>query len=138
MLIDTCALIWLVLGARMAPGAVTAINRAAATGSLFISTISAWEVGLLGRGRPGRHPTLDALPDTKTWFNRAVHTTRAREARLTAAMAADAASLPGTPPADPCDRMILSTARHLNIPVITRDGRMLDYAAAGHVKLIGC
>jgi len=42
-------------------------------------------------------------------------------------------NLPGTFHADPADRMIIATARHSGIPLLTADRAILDYGAAGHV-----
>jgi PIN domain nuclease of toxin-antitoxin system len=39
---------------------------------------------------------------------------------------------------DPADQMIVATARHLGIPVVTRDARILAYARRGHVAAIRC
>ena len=45
--------------------------------------------------------------------------------------------LPGSPPADPADRMLIATARRRGLTLVTADRRILDYAAAGHVQVIG-
>ncbi|MEM1198508.1 MAG: PIN domain-containing protein [Pseudomonadota bacterium] len=46
--------------------------------------------------------------------------------------------LPGLPPNDPADRIIIATARHYGYTVITRDRQILAYAAAGHVHAQDC
>ena len=46
--------------------------------------------------------------------------------------------LPGTPPRDPADRIILATARDLGCTLITRDRALLDYGAQGHARVVGC
>ena len=48
------------------------------------------------------------------------------------------AFLPGSPPRDPADRIIAATARALGHNVITRNGELTKYAAAGHLEIIGC
>ncbi len=67
LLLDTHAIIWLVLEEPMAPAARVGIERAAATGSVLVSPVSAWEVGLLATRR--RQP-LAFRPDPVTWFER--------------------------------------------------------------------
>ena len=47
-----------------------------------------------------------------------------------------AARLPGDLHPHPADRMIVSTARHVNAALITRDERLLRYAAAGWIKAV--
>ena len=39
---------------------------------------------------------------------------------------------------DPADHLIVAMARRLGIPVETSDGRLLAYAALGHVRAIAC
>jgi PIN domain nuclease of toxin-antitoxin system len=46
--------------------------------------------------------------------------------------------LPGELHADPADRLLIATARQLGVPLVTRDRRILDYAAQGHVDAIPC
>ena len=61
-----------------------------------------------------------------------------KTAPFTPEIAIDASSLPGNLHGDPADRLIISTARHLGIPVVTRDQRMIAYAAAGHIQVVPC
>ena len=39
---------------------------------------------------------------------------------------------------DPADRLLVATARALDVPILTRDRKILDYAEAGRVKAIAC
>lgn len=55
---------------------------------------------------------------------------------VTRAIAVNAGLLPQCDHRDPGDRIVLATARALACPVVTSDGRMLDYAKAGHVHAI--
>ena len=48
------------------------------------------------------------------------------------------AVLPGEVHGDPGDRLILATAQHLGVPVVTRDRRMVRYAATGLVGVVEC
>jgi PIN domain nuclease of toxin-antitoxin system len=36
------------------------------------------------------------------------------------------------------DRLIVATARHLRLPVVTRDRKIISHAHAGHVSVIPC
>ena len=47
ILLDTCALIWAVNRDPMSAQALKSIRRAAKAGELFLSPVSAWEIGIL-------------------------------------------------------------------------------------------
>jgi PIN domain nuclease of toxin-antitoxin system len=51
---------------------------------------------------------------------------------------ADSCALPGKPPNDPADRIIIATARESDMTIVTRDRLILDYARAGHVRAMAC
>lgn len=135
LLLDTCAIIWMVLKEPMAPAAVAAITRSASTGSLLVSPISGWEVGLLATRR--RAP-LSFRPDAVTWFERLLSRPGIRPVELEHRAAVSAAFLPGKLHDDPADRLLVATARDLGVPLVTRDRRILAYAAQGHVEAIAC
>jgi PIN domain nuclease of toxin-antitoxin system len=137
ILLDTCAVIWLANGELSQP-TVEIIVKAAMAGGVFVSPISAWEVGLLSRPKLNRSPSLTFLPDPKTWFARFMTGAGIKEAPFSSGIAIEASWLPGELHGDPGDRLIIATARTLQIPVITRDSKILDYAHNGHVIAIAC
>ena len=57
---------------------------------------------------------------------------------ITPAIAIDSSYLPGDLHADPMDRLVVATARHLGVPIVTRDRKMIAYADGGHVGVIPC
>jgi PIN domain nuclease of toxin-antitoxin system len=138
VLLDTCAVIWLATGDPLAASAKAAIINAGLADGIFVSPVSAWEVGLLSRPKPRRSTLLQFLPDPKTWFARVMAGPGIREAPLTPEIAVDASYLPGDLHGDPADRLIVATARHLGVPVVTRDRRIIDYSQGGHVQVIAC
>ena len=138
VLLDTCAVIWLANGDPMESSATAAIVHAGSADGVFVSPVSAWEVGLLSRPRAGRGLALRFMPDPKTWFARLIAGPGIREAPFTPNIAIDASFLPGQLHGDPGDRLLVTSARHLGIPIVTRDRRIIDYARAGHVKVIPC
>lgn len=135
MLLDTCALIWLIHGEAMASGAIDALEERARVGQLLVSPVSGWEVGLLAT-RPRR--PLQFLPTPDVWFERVLVRPGVRRADLSIEIGLAAAFLPGRLHRDPADRLLVAQARALDVPIVTRDRRILTYADQGHVKAIGC
>lgn len=134
ILLDTCALIWLVQDEQLAPPSVDALRMAHERGShVFLSPISAWEVGLLvSRGR------LQLLMSPQSWFSRASEAPGVRLAGMSPDLLIASSFLPGKPPRDPADRIIAATARDLGATLMTRDKTLLDYGKHGHVKVMRC
>lgn len=138
VLLDTCAVIWLANGDALASSATAAILHAGAADGIFVSPVSAWEVGLLSKPRAGRNLAVQFMPDAKTWFARVMAGPGLREASLTSEIAIDASFLPGELHGDPADRLIVTSARHLGVPVVTRDRRIIAYGRVGYVQVIPC
>lgn len=138
LLLDTCAVIWVANGDALALAALEAIDRAGQLGAIFVSPISAWEIGLLSQPKIPRRSALQFLPDPKSWFARFMAVPGITAAPLSAAIAIDASHLPGILHGDPADRLLLATARDLDVPIVTRDQRMIAYASAGHTRAIAC
>lgn len=136
LLLDTCAVIWLANGNLSQPVADAIILAGLAAG-VFVSPISAWEVGMLSNPR-GNRPALQFLPDPKAWFARVMAGPAIREAALTPGIAVDASYLPGGMRGDPADRLLVATARHLGIPLVTRDARIIAYGEQGFVQVLPC
>jgi len=138
VLLDTCALIWLANGDPMTSVATAAIVHAGLADGVFVSPVSAWEVGLLSKPKSGRNATVRFMPDPKTWFARVMAGPGIRGASLTPGIAIDASFLPGELHGDPGDRLIVATARYLGVPIVTRDRRIAAYGQDGHVQIIPC
>jgi PIN domain nuclease of toxin-antitoxin system len=138
VLLGTCAVIWLANAENLTARVVETIRHAGRIGGIFVSTASAWEIGLLSRPRTNRRPVPAFIPDPKTWFARFLAGPGIREAVITPAIAIDASYLPGDFHADPTDRLIVATARHLGMPVVTSDRKIIAYAEAGHVGVVAC
>ena len=103
---------------------------------IFVSTASAWEIGLLSRSKPNRAPRLVFHPDPKTWFADVLALPDLRLAGLTPSIAIDSCHLPGQMHGDPADRLIIATARHLGAPIVTGDRKIIQYAQAGFVDVV--
>lgn len=138
VLLDTCAVIWLANGDPLAEGALSRIVEAGTRAGIYVSTASAWEIGMLSKPRAGRGPALQLMPDAKTWFARFMKGAGIREAAITPSIAIDSSHLPGELHGDPGDRLIIATARDLGVPIVTRDRKIMAYAEAGFVEVIAC
>ena len=136
LLLDTHALVWTAAG-TLESAAADAIVAAAQTGGVLVSSVSAWELGLLARPRAGA-PRLRLAPTPEAWFETLLAQGGFTEAPLTIDIALAASRLPGDFHHDPADRLLVATARELDIPLVTRDRRILDYGEAGHLRTIPC
>ncbi|MDP1731075.1 MAG: type II toxin-antitoxin system VapC family toxin [Devosia sp.] len=134
LLLDTCAAIWITENQNLSEAAATAIDDAyRASVPVLISPITAWERGLLvSKGR-----IASPIP-SQQWFERLVTDSGFKIADMTPAMLIDSSFLPGTLHGDPADRIIIATARTLDLTVVTRDRGILEYAEAGHVRALPC
>jgi PIN domain nuclease of toxin-antitoxin system len=135
LLLDTCAAIWIGNQDRLAPAALQAVRAAAARAELLVSPVTGWEIGLATtrRGNP-----LILLPTPQVWLDDLLARPGVRLAPLQPSVALCASYLPGQIHGDPADRLLIATARELGVPLVTRDRRILDYAAQGHVAAIAC
>jgi len=134
VLLDTCAAIWLMSRAPLSAASRAAI-RSAQTANLgvYLSPITAWEIGtLVAKGR--LHLTLTP----EVWFESVLALPGVRLAALTPQVLLASTALPGNPPSDPADRIIAATARLYGYRVITRDSKLLNYAAQGHILAMAC
>ena len=134
LLLDTCAVIWIANDQPLGEDARHAIAGALqADEPVFISPISAWEIGLLAsRGRI----TLQMSP--QKWFERLMEAPGVRLADMPPSVLVASSFLPGDSPKDPADRIIAATAREYDYRVVTRDRRLLAYAESGHCRALVC
>jgi PIN domain nuclease of toxin-antitoxin system len=132
LLLDTHVWIWLMLAnPELTDSGRQVINRAAASGQLMIAAISVWEAALLAsRGRVVVDRPL------AQWIMEAVSAPGLLIEPLLPQIAVEASSLPETFHRDPADRLIVATARVENATLMTRDQRILDYAARGNLTAI--
>jgi PIN domain nuclease of toxin-antitoxin system len=132
LLLDTHVWIWFMLASsELAISGRNAINRAAASGRLRIAAISLWETALLASG--GRVVLGRPLAQ---WITAAVSAPGLSVEPLLPKVAVEAYSLPDAFHRDPVDRLIVATARVIDATLMTRDRRILDYAARGYLSAI--
>ena len=133
LLLDTHVWIWSAAGDRRQIGrrAQKLIARADTQDAIRVSPVSIFEITALhtaGRLR------LSSLPSE--WIRHALTTTSIRVAPLSTEVAADAGSIPRAVLAEPLDRLIVATARHMDATLLTADAQILDYArTTGNVRV---
>ncbi len=129
ILLDTNVVIRIVTGeGRIGPAARDLLDE---SGDLYCSVMVQWEVAMLAQKGKVR---LEMA--VHVWLEQAAALLGYVEVPVSGEIALDAGSLPGSIHGDPCDRIMIATARALACPLITTDRAILDYAAAGHLKAI--
>ena len=129
IVLDTHVLVWAVDGderlGRVARSVIDEADR------ICVSAITPWEIVLLAeRGR------LRLGLDVGAWLGATLELPRIHLMPIEPTIALDSLHLPGEFDADPADRLIVATARHCCVPLLTADPAMLEYAARGHVHAV--
>ena len=133
LLLDTCAMIYVANNSPIETEADRQISEAAFDGRLYICPMSASEKGIgVAKGRlflPA--PPLD-------FFNRFLARLEAKLCVLTPEILVGSSNLPGETQKDPVDRILMASARILDMVLVTRDRPILAYGARGHVRTLAC
>ena len=134
VLLDTCAIIWIGHDQPLSEGAEHILNECQPDGRrALMSPFSAWELGMLvSKGR------LRLSAPVIHWFERFRQRSGAHIADLSPQILAESSFLPGQPPSDPADRVLIATARAMDLTLITRDQAVLEYGQEGWVRTIAC
>lgn len=133
LLLDTCAMIFVSLDSEMRSEASQAIRLASEEGRLRISPMSAWEIGMaMSKGR------LKSPFSATEFFRRFLGNLNAQLCALTPEILIDSSYLPANPHDDPTDRILIASARTLDMILVTRDRPILDYGRAGHLRTLAC
>lgn len=129
IVLDTHALVWWVTGdATLSKKARKVIEREQSGGSIIVSAISAWEISMLVA-----HGRLVLSMEVNSWLATVAEIEAVRFYPVDVEIAAKSVELPGDFHKDPADRMIVTTARKLAVPLVTKDDKILNYP---HVKTI--
>jgi PIN domain nuclease of toxin-antitoxin system len=133
LLLDTHIWLWYAegLSRRLRPASVKKLEDARKGDGLVVSAISIWEVGMhSARGR------IQLAVPLRDWVEKALGVPGIRLAPLDAAAAAESTLLPAEPPGDPADRFLIATARTQGTALATRDGRIIEYARRGFLRVV--
>lgn len=134
VLLDTHVLLWLMNGdSELSVNIKDLIKEACKESLLFVSAISFWEIALLeSKGRISLNMPVDL------WAKKILSLLYVKVIDLNHNIAIESCKLPGEFHGDPADRMIVATSRLLNLPLLTRDQKILDYSSLSFIKAIKC
>ena len=127
IVLDTHIRVWWVHGDPSLSASARALLQSSEQTGIAVSAISCWEVAkLVERGRL-------ALPcPVFDWIQQALSYPGIRLIELSPRICVESTQLPGEFHRDPADQIIVATARILDAPLVTVDGKILEYP---HVKL---
>lgn len=132
IVVDTHVLVWAVQDdPRLRDSARHLVDEAVRNDGCYVAAITPWEIAMLvERGR------LALGRDVGAWIDEALSLPGVHLVPLEPAICVDSARLPGDAHGDPADRMIIATARHKGLPLLTGDRAILTYGAAGYLRTV--
>ena len=134
LLLDTHAFIWLMNGdATLSSSTQDYIQTVCQNNLLYLSAISIWEIAMLHNKEK-----LSFSQPLNYWIEKATSLPAIKVIPIDSTIALESCQLPGSFHGDPADRMIVATARLFNVPLMTRDQKILDYANRDYLKVIAC
>ncbi|MCQ2005841.1 type II toxin-antitoxin system VapC family toxin [Rhizobium sp. NRK18] len=139
-LLDTHALYWLVTSAHsLTAEALIEIAESQASGSLYVSPITAWELTIASRKPVHKDPPNFGAISSSKWFSRALAETGAKIIPIKQRIAIEAANVVSeTGHKDPGDCYLIATARVRKLPIISRDTVFQTLATQGYLDMIVC
>jgi PIN domain nuclease of toxin-antitoxin system len=118
---------------RIDAEALSEISEAAYDGRLYLSPISAWEIGMgVSKGRI----SLPLAP--LDFIDKFIAQMQLKLSPLSPSIMISSSSLPGNVHRDPMDRILIATARALDLVLVTSDKPILAYAKFGHLRALSC
>lgn len=124
VVLDTHAWVWWVnRSPELSRKADRGIQKAMKAEAVYISSISAWEVAMLVS-----QERLALTMEVREWIRACAALPYVRFVPVNNDIAVASAALPAGLHDDPADRIIVATANTLDVPLVTRDQRLLDYA----------
>src|SRR5690242_11323663 len=130
MLLDTHIWIWAAADeSRIGARTRRLLDKEAAAGRLCVSAVSAFEISALCTA--GR---LVLNQPAERWIRDSIERGNLRLLNLDTDVAMDAGAIGASVVPDPIDRLLVAAARDAEVPLVTRDRRLLDFA--GRTRLV--
>jgi PIN domain nuclease of toxin-antitoxin system len=125
LLLDTHIWLWHLEGSRSHTAAdlLPLLDRSGARSNLFVSDISYWEVA--GKAAKGK---LTLSVDVAIWLQQAEQAPGIRFRALDRPVLLLSTRLPGSVHNDPADRVLIASAQLANLPLVTADRLIIEYA----------
>ncbi|OGV28295.1 MAG: hypothetical protein A3F18_03110 [Legionellales bacterium RIFCSPHIGHO2_12_FULL_37_14] len=131
ILLDTHVWIWLLNGdSTLEKTTINHIDKTLQQGEVWISAISLWELGML---EVKKRITLN-MPCLE-WIQNSLKL-GLQITPLTPQIAIESCNLPEYSQGDPADRIIIATARHHALTIMSRDEHILSYGRKKHVSIV--
>ena len=126
LLLDTQIWLWHIEGnsAHTAEELGPLLDRSGANSNLIVSDISYWEIAV--KAAKGK---LTLSIDVAIWLQRAEQAPGIRFRALERPVLLLSTRLPGSAHNDPADRILIALAQLANVPLVTADRLIIEYAA---------
>jgi PIN domain nuclease of toxin-antitoxin system len=123
ILLDTHVWLWTMTESSILEKRFSHIfEKALETGSILISALSIWEIGMLVDKK-----RIELELDVLDWINLALDEPGIRLCPITPSIAIQSTRLPGEVHEDPVDRLLIATAHEENAVLVTCDKKIVDY-----------
>lgn len=125
LLLDTHIWVWHLEGNpnQLTPELIALLDRCGSAGQLRVSDISSWEVAV----KTAKAKLLLSI-DAGIWLRRAAHAPGIRLLPLDRDILLLSTRLAGAVHNDPADRMLIAAATLNNLPLVTADRLIIEYA----------
>ena len=133
IILDTHVLIWIVneKQTKFTTKMVKLISQAAEERALYVSVISLWEIAMLeAKG------SIILKEPVLTWIKQVLQHLKVNVIDITPEIAVESANLLSSFHGDPADRIIVASARIMNIPIVTKDIKILAYSKQDRVSAL--
>lgn len=132
LLLDTHVMLWATFNEdRLGRDAAKAINLASRENRLAVSAITPWEIGLLASKK-----RINLYKDVLEWVRETLAKPGVNLVPLEPEIAVASTCLPFEMHADPADRILVATARHLGATLVTADKALLALAKKRNFRAI--
>ncbi len=133
ILLDTHVAIWMATRNAKIKTSSEILRIAYDHDRLFVSVMSAWEIGMLVSKQ-----RLTLPKDPLSWFDEAIRNFRITVLEITPEIAIKSSFLPENFHGDPADRIIVATASCEGATILTADKEILSYSKRGFVNALAC
>jgi PIN domain nuclease of toxin-antitoxin system len=116
---------------RLSVPLIDEIEEANRQNQVFVSTVSAWELGMLTAKQ-----RLHLSVPVRDWVLQMLDRSGFRLLPLYLEAALEASYLPGTIHGDPADRLLVATARVHGLRLATADAKLIEYGKQNYVNVL--